>query len=75
MVASETGYGFNFSASISSCKHNVAIFINGLNHFCFNYVTHFFSLLLKYNSPWDQGQISIKLGTEHVIYQKLANLM
>ena len=25
-------------------------------------------------SQWDRGQISVKLGTKHVIYQKLANL-
>ena len=26
-------------------------------------------------SPWDQGQTGIKLGAEHVTYQKLANFM
>ena len=26
-------------------------------------------------SPWDWGQIGTKLGTEHAIYQKLANFM
>ena len=25
--------------------------------------------------PWDQGQIGIKLETEHVKYQNLANFM
>ena len=25
--------------------------------------------------PWDRDYIDIKLGTEHVIYQKLANFM
>ena len=24
-------------------------------------------------SPWDRNQIGIKLGTEHIIYEKLAN--
>ena len=27
------------------------------------------------SSPWDRGQIGIKLGTKHVIYQKLATLL
>ena len=27
------------------------------------------------NSPRDRGQIAIKLGTKHVMYQKLANFM
>ena len=26
-------------------------------------------------SPWDWGQIGIKLVTKHVIHQKLANIM
>ena len=25
--------------------------------------------------PWDEAQIGIKLGTQHIIYQKLANFM
>ena len=29
----------------------------------------------KYSSPWERGQISIKLGTKYVIYQKLANYL
>ena len=28
---------------------------------------------LFYTNPWDWGQISIKLGTKHVTYQKLKN--
>ena len=35
----------------------------------------FFDLITvndKY-SPWDRNQIGIKLGTEHIIYEKLAN--
>ena len=27
------------------------------------------------NIPWDRGQTGIELGTEHIIYQKLANFM
>ena len=26
-------------------------------------------------SPWDRDQIVIKLGTEHIIYEKLENLI
>ena len=26
-------------------------------------------------SPWDQDQIVIKLGTQHIIHQKLANFI
>ena len=26
-------------------------------------------------SPWDRDQIDIKLGTEQIIYEKLANFM
>ena len=26
-------------------------------------------------SPWDRDQIGIKLGTDYIIYQKLANFM
>ena len=26
-------------------------------------------------SPWDQGQIGIKLGTKHVTYQKFATFL
>ena len=29
----------------------------------------------KRYSPWDWGQIGIKLRRKHVIYQKLANFM
>ena len=31
--------------------------------------------MLKVTSPWDWAQIVLKLGTKHVIYQKLANFM
>ena len=27
------------------------------------------------HSPWDRDQIGIKLGTDYIIYQKLANFM
>ena len=27
------------------------------------------------DSPWDWGQIDIKLGTKHVIYQKLTEFL
>ena len=30
---------------------------------------------MHYDSPWDRGQIDIKLGSEHVIYQNLADFM
>ena len=31
--------------------------------------------LVNYDSPWDLDQIGLKLGTKHVIYQKLATFM
>ena len=31
--------------------------------------------LANNNSPWDRGQIGIKLEIKHVIYQILANFM
>ena len=34
-------------------------------------MTYCFLWVTIYNSPWDRGQIGIKLGTKHVIYQKL----
>ena len=41
------------------------------------YTTLFFGLINvndKY-SPWDRDQIGIKLETEYIIYEKLANFM
>ena len=34
----------------------------------------FINVSNKY-SPWDRDQISIKLGAEQIIYEKLANFM
>ena len=36
---------------------------------------YFLSLKTSRFSPWDLGQISIKLGTKHVIYQKLTTFL
>ena len=47
-------------------------------NFCFNLVTYYKILILDHpllHSPWGWDQIGIKLGTKHVIYQKLANFL
>ena len=44
--------------------------------FARNFKANFFDHKVhKRISPWDRGQISIKLGTKHVMYQKLENFM
>ena len=54
-------------------------FVNGTNgsksHIglvMFSFISILPSIL---DSPWERGQIGIKLGTKHIIYQKLANFL
>ena len=37
-------------------------------------IFHLININYKYIS-WDRDQIGIKMGTKHIIYQKLANVM